>query len=75
MIDKTQEPDIIKKGDGTYEVRSFTDPSEWYMVDPIKVFCSCRAFEFRGGCKHLEAVNEIIETEEAINSKSTIDKQ
>ena len=44
-----------------FEVRSSSNPEEWYDVDLTHGKCSCIGFSFRGRCKHLKLVKEFSE--------------
>jgi hypothetical protein len=51
-------------GDGLLEVASDTRVGQTYTVDTRYESCTCKGFQYRGNCKHLQrAVHEIAEAQ------------
>lgn len=49
-------------GDGLYEVRKMVDGEEKsvYQMSMLDSTCTCKAFQFRGNCKHLEEYSKFM---------------
>lgn len=58
QVKQMNEKKFVKDlGNGVYEIKSFSDPSQVYTVDTQNVTCSCPAFTHRQTpCKHIDYV-------------------
>lgn len=58
LSNRSDESEIIKlKENGLYQVKSFSNPNTFYVVDLFSGTCTCPHFLVRGAnCKHIQAV-------------------
>ena len=57
-------------GRGYLLIESWTYPGEYHTVDTEDMTCSCRGFNCRKKCRHLDKIKELLKYMEDMNGTS-----